>query len=202
MDNDFMLNQLGTRNGDIFTFRVNVSDHNYEKGYYVTHIYALDFAGNQVCVELDPILIQDPVTKIEMIEYSDYFMMEGFVLDVLPETNVQGLLERFSNEGLQVRDKNGIIISGSTAVGTGATINLYKGTQLVDSVTVVIAGDMDGNSLVDTTDYLRVKSAFLGSFKLDAAEGYAADVDKNDILDSTDYMRIKSHFLGNYDLNH
>jgi hypothetical protein len=69
MDNDFMLNQLGTRNGDIFTFRVNVSDHNYEKGYYVTHIYALDFAGNQTCVELVILhrsgFLQSPVRRYE-----------------------------------------------------------------------------------------------------------------------------------------
>ena len=36
----------GTANGNLYTFRVNVSDHNYELGEYVTHIYAYDSAGN------------------------------------------------------------------------------------------------------------------------------------------------------------
>jgi hypothetical protein len=180
---------------------MNISDHNYEKGYYVTHIYALDFAGNQTCVELDPVLIQDPVTKIEITDYSDYTLMEGFVLDVKPETDVQNLLAHFTNEDLQVTDANGHPITGTATVGTGATVNLYKGTELVDQVTVVIAGDIDGNSLIDTTDYMRIKSAFLGSFSLSEAEGYAADVNKNDMLDTTDYIRIKSHFLGEYELN-
>ena len=36
----------GKRNGDTFTYRVNVSDHNKESGEYITHIYAYDSAGN------------------------------------------------------------------------------------------------------------------------------------------------------------
>ena len=36
----------GTINGDQVSFRVNISDHNYESGDYVTDIYAYDKAGN------------------------------------------------------------------------------------------------------------------------------------------------------------
>ena len=47
----------GTRNGDVFTYRVNISDHNYEQGTYHTHIYAFDRYGNYdsdgtICVEV------------------------------------------------------------------------------------------------------------------------------------------------------
>ena len=37
----------GTKNGNTYTFRVNVSEHNNESGLYHTHIYAWDKAGNQ-----------------------------------------------------------------------------------------------------------------------------------------------------------
>lgn len=36
----------GTSNGNSYTYRVNISDHNYELGEYITHIYAYDPAGN------------------------------------------------------------------------------------------------------------------------------------------------------------
>lgn len=36
----------GTANGKVYTFRVKDIDHNYERGRYVTHIYAFDKAGN------------------------------------------------------------------------------------------------------------------------------------------------------------
>lgn len=37
----------GTKNGDIYSFRVNIGDHNNEYGVYHNHIYAYDAAGNE-----------------------------------------------------------------------------------------------------------------------------------------------------------
>ena len=47
---DWATNSLcsGTADGDTYTYRVNISDHNYELGEYITHIYAYDSAGNFV----------------------------------------------------------------------------------------------------------------------------------------------------------
>jgi hypothetical protein len=55
----FMTTQLGTKNGDIYTFRVNASDHNNETGEYVTHIYAKDCAGNVVSLPLSTVLVMN-----------------------------------------------------------------------------------------------------------------------------------------------
>ena len=125
---------------------------------------------------------------------------QQYLRDVKASTTVSSLLTRFENETLKVLDKDGNTLSSTSKVGTGATINLYDGTKLVDSVTVVVLGDVDGNAIVDTTDYMRVKQTFLRSFTLDGVYKEAADVDKNNIVDSTDGMRIKSHFLGTYNL--
>lgn len=38
----------GIKNGNIYSFRVNRSDHNHEYGVYHNHIYAYDAAGNQI----------------------------------------------------------------------------------------------------------------------------------------------------------
>lgn len=38
--------ELGTADGNTYTFKVADSDHNLERGYYITHIYAYDYAGN------------------------------------------------------------------------------------------------------------------------------------------------------------
>lgn len=47
---DWATNSLcsGTADGDTYMYRVNISDHNYELGEYITHIYAYDSAGNFV----------------------------------------------------------------------------------------------------------------------------------------------------------
>ncbi len=51
----------GTKNGDIYTYRVNISDHNNEKGVYRTHIYAFDKAGNSICVPIEDVIIAEEV---------------------------------------------------------------------------------------------------------------------------------------------
>lgn len=44
---DDLLWKNGTINGNTVTFNVRASDHNNESGYYATHIYAYDAAGNE-----------------------------------------------------------------------------------------------------------------------------------------------------------
>ncbi len=43
----------GTANGNVYSYRVNTSDHNGETGEYTTHIYAFDNAGNVSNCQLD-----------------------------------------------------------------------------------------------------------------------------------------------------
>jgi hypothetical protein len=62
----------------------------------------------------------------------------------------------------------------------------------------IMLGDIDGNGIIDTTDYMRAKAAFLGTFELSEAQFLAADVDKNGVIDTTDCLRIKAHFLGTF----
>ena len=191
---DFMNTQRGTRNGDTFTFRVKTSDHNGDLGYYATHIYAVDCAGNRASAEPDLILVQDPQTtldKITLVSASDYSMENTCVMGVAQKTTVQTLLKQFENTDLKVVDQDGNVISDTSIVGTGTTVNLYDGTKLVDSVTIVVLGDVDGNGIVDATDYLRIKSVFLGKFTMNDVERKAADVDSNGVIDTTDYIRVK-----------
>ncbi len=48
----------GTAEGNSYTYRVNVSDHNYEMGEYLTHIYAYDPAGNEAAAHAPVQVIQ------------------------------------------------------------------------------------------------------------------------------------------------
>jgi ribosomal protein L23 len=197
---DFLNTQLGQRSGDIFTFYVRTSDHNNELGAYVTHIYAVDCAGNEISVPVDAVNVRDFNEEITLVSSSDYAMENGYILHVKPQTTVQSLLTQFENENLVVQDPSGNAIGSSAVVGTGATVNLYNGDLVVQRVTVVILGDVDGNGIVDATDYLRIKAAALGKLALNEAENLAADIDKDDIIAPNDYAKVKEYFLGTFNL--
>lgn len=198
---DFMNTQQGTKSGNTYTFQVKASQHNYETGAYITHIYAVDKGGNQTQLVLNTVTVgEQKPTGITLVSSGSYTLKNGMVMNVTASTTVNTLLRQFENDDLQVVNQDGSRITGSALVGTGTTVKLYSGSQCIDTVTVVIRGDVDGNGIVDTTDYMRVKSAFLSYFQLNDPQRYAADADGSGKVDTTDCVRIKSQFLGTYSL--
>ena len=219
---NFMNTQKGTKNGDTYTFRVNASAHNFEGGQYVTHIYAVDKGGNQTQLVLEQVEVKDPgedepvvpeepvlpdepalpeePEEITLRDTAPYTQEEGLLKYVSDGTTVQALLAHFENGALEVQDRKGNPLTAADTVGTGTSLTLYSGDQAVDTLVVVVLGDVDGNGTVDTTDYMRIKASFMGSYAMTEVERCAADVDQNGIMGTTDYMRIKAYFLDDYDL--
>lgn len=202
---DFMNTQKGTKNGDTWTFRVYTSVHGYETGWYATHIYAVDKGGNTVSLALDTVEVKDPEPtliqqQIKLNTDNEYLKLGNLIKNVPEDTFVGDLLCCFENEGLVVLDRAGNPMADSAIVGTGVTVNLYSGGELVDYAAVVIRGDLDGSGHVDTNDYMRMKASVMGDILLSPAETAAADVDYSDSVNSTDYMQLKAHFLGQYSL--
>ena len=105
---DFFNTQLGTREGDTYTFRVKTEDHNGEQGYYATHIYATDCAGNRTCFELNSIVVGDPaqvvVPEVTAKSFSLSFedeILVNFYYTVSDTTDVteQGMLVFYDDPG-------------------------------------------------------------------------------------------------------
>ncbi len=197
---DFLNTQQGTKDGDTYTFYVKASDHNNEGGLYATHIYAQDRGGNLVSVTPEAFEVKDLINEISLVGSSSYVKDGDIVSKVSASTKKDAFLKQFENSGLSVKDSLGKEIASSSFVGTGTAVELYDGSTLVDKIYVVVLGDVDGNGIVDGTDYLRVKSKFLENMELDSYQSLAADVDGNGFIDGTDYIRIKGQFLGTFSI--
>ena len=197
LDADFLTTQLGTKEGNTYTFHVKTSDHNDEIGMYVTHIYALDKGGNWVNLHLEPVEVKEAIT---LTEDATCGLEDDLLVNVRVGTKVSALLRQLENENLTVQDQSGNPLSNTAVLSTGVTMNLYRDGKLLDRVTVVVTGDVNGDGVVDTTDYMRVKALFLGRLQLSAAETRAADVDGSQSVDTTDYMKIKAYMLVKIDL--
>jgi hypothetical protein len=194
---DFFNTQRGTSIGDNkYTFTVKTSDHNNELGEYATHIYARDLGGNQVSVTPDSIIVKDASLDCITLVNTSKYTVDGTMLgNVQSETKVSSFLSQFEQGDYKVVDKNGAQISNTALVGTGAKINLYANGVLVDSMTIVITGDVDGTGKIDTVDYIRIKSSLVGGFSFNEAENSAADVDGSNSITSVDYIRLKTQLL-------
>jgi len=60
----------GNKNGDVYSYRINVSDHNNESGVYRTHIYAFDAAGNSVCYQVPDITLANNNEVVAQTTYN------------------------------------------------------------------------------------------------------------------------------------
>ena len=129
-----------------------------------------------------------------------YEIKDNFLCNVSEETGVSEIISAFSTKGIAVFNAEGKKVSESEKIGTGYVVSLIVGGETVDSLTVIILGDVDGSGIVDSTDYLRTKQHFLGKLTLEGLYAMASDVDNSQTIDATDYLKIKSHFLGNNDL--
>ena len=146
--------------------------------------------------------VKDPdPDKLILADNATCKVEEGLLKNISLNTTAKALLSQFKNKKLELLDSGGNALADTDPVGTGTTVNLYLDGKLVDTVTVVILGDLDGNGRITSTDYLRLKASIMGSYTLDKAAAVAGDVDLNGSLNTTDYLRIKAHFLGEYDLN-
>ncbi|MBE6647927.1 MAG: hypothetical protein E7614_00215 [Ruminococcaceae bacterium] len=141
--------------------------------------------------------------KIEdklVLKKDSSFIKDGANLYISSNQTVGNVISNFDNTKVSILKSDGTIAEKSDYVGTGSTVILIKDGIKYDSVTIIVKGDVDGDGKIDSTDYLRIKSAFVGMISLDSTSKKAADIDSNNIIDTTDYMRVKSHFLGNYNI--
>ncbi len=141
------------------------------------------------------------VNNLVLKSRSDYWLYNSMLYFVKEKETVSQLIENFDNIFIDVKDSLGNSMGANATVGTGCTVMLMKNGAVSDCTTVIVKGDITGEGTVDSTDYLRIKSAFLDTIELTAEFSFAADVDESGKLDSTDYLKIKNHFLGLHTLN-
>ena len=112
---------------------------------------------------------------------------------------VADLLSNFeSSESIAVTAGDTVtdaVLTDSDRVCTGTKVALGD-----DVAYVVIKGDTDGDGVVSSTDYIQVKSHFIGNLVLKGVNFVAADSTESGTLDTTDYIQVKSYFLGDFDL--
>ncbi len=173
----------------------------YEDGYIICDInVAPPYGGVEQLRQVSYLLheIEEPTKETDIVISLDSYLSEenGYLLGVKEGTLVSEILSQLENKDAVVCDKDGNVLGNDDLCKTGCVVKLAYDNTVVDSLTVAVSGDVDGNGVVDATDYIRIKSVFLNNFSVEGEYFLAADVAKDNVLDATDFLRIKSVFLG------
>lgn len=102
--------------------------------------------------------------------------------------------EHFDKHYLVMKSASGKALASTDYIATGTHISLVVDGKTVDSATVCLAGDVNGNGRLEVGDYLMIRRAYFGKYTLSEVASLAADINGNGKLDSTDYTTLKRFF--------
>ena len=121
---------------------------------------------------------------------------------VKPELKADSFKAGFGTN-VTVKSADGKELSADATIGTGCVVELTKDNKVVDTVTVVVKGDTDGNSAIDVLDMEAIQKSILGiGDKLSGAYKEAATLTE-DSADITvlDMEAIQKDILGIQKIN-
>ena len=113
-------------------------------------------------------------------------------------TSAAQLKAGFNGSDVIITDKNNKELAGSALVGTGAKINTLDASgKVVDTVTVVVPGDVNGDAVITTDDARDILRAAVGIAKLSGVYAKAAKVttEKTEIT-TDDARKVLRHAVG------
>ncbi len=85
-------------------------------------------------------------------------------------------------------------------LATGDVLKKFYNDLELDSVTVVVLGDVNSDGLVNSTDYLMLKRNVLGTYELSGTNLRAGCISGGETVGSADYLKLKRQVLGTYDM--
>lgn len=132
---------------------------------------------------------------------SSYVVTRGslnYVSGIDTSLNLVGYVKnQFANtDKIEILDINGNILSSGDIVTTGCVVRLYdsQGTEIVDSIYIVIYGDVDCDGYIDGMDSMLVSCLVAGaltSSDLSAAQIEAGDIDNTSSVNLADAAYIQ-----------
>lgn len=99
---------------------------------------------------------------------------------------VDSIISYFNNVDIVIVNKNGAVMGGSEKVGTGCKLRLLNNGQIMQEVTLIIYGDIDGDGYYNSCDALLVRLISAGMLSAGSAELKAADINRDGSVDEGD----------------
>ena len=131
----------------------------------------------------------------------DYGFIRGFTVYTDEELNhfaptVAEVKSEFANSDLVFVSADGTMLTDDDHIGTGTVIRLMDGDQELDSVTVIISGDLDGNGYITTHDASLILQAVVQKIVLTDLQIAAADVNGSGSVNNPDASMILRYLVG------
>ncbi|MBQ2661371.1 MAG: leucine-rich repeat protein [Clostridia bacterium] len=135
------------------------------------------------------------IDRILLTSESELSIANGMLFGVTPQTTVAALLANFAGGNMSVVDKNGKVLDIDKTVGTGSRVRLTDGDTVIDELTVVISGDVNGDGNINSRDLAAMQKHILGTAELTGIYINSSDVNADSKINSRDLSALQKIIL-------
>ena len=122
---------------------------------------------------------------------------EGYIREVKEGQNtVADIKKEFANETLTFTSASGKVLSDSEKVGTGTVISLMDGDTVLDSVTIIMTGDINGDGIVNVRDASMTHRSLIGKETASHIQTIAMDCNGDGNVNNKDAAMILQVLVG------
>ena len=150
--------------------------------------------ANGDATKVNPII---SYTSTELNLYNYNVAQGNFVSKINPATTADAFINSLNPmDASYIELVNSHTLTSNEAIGTGTTANIYYEGALVNSYTVVIFGDVSGDSFIGVSDLIAIKKHLLKTNLLTGASEKAARVSGKSSVSLSDLIAVKKQILG------
>ncbi len=184
-------NKLVTDSGDIFKMKFRVKNTVTEEAKTVIKVKGISASGgdgivgaNDTSIEVGIKLSKEPAK----ITSDKYVIEKTTIARVAPGTTLKTFKENVeANREIVILDKDGNELEEDSALGTNMTLKVGEELQY----TIIVTGDIDGDTEITTNDLAQLKVHLIDYEKLTGNSLIAADVDNDKEVTINDLAQIK-----------
>ena len=116
----------------------------------------------------------------------------------LNNNTVSFISSQFRNTASSLRfvSSNGDVLLNNSKVGTGSTIYLMNGEKILDTIKVVVTGDVNGDGKVNNADVAKIARFVVKKEEPDYYQSIAADVNGNGSVNNRDAAYLMRYLVG------
>lgn len=120
----------------------------------------------------------------------------GYIRRIPFNTPVQNVVSEFDNSSLLFYNISGTELGLTSVVGTGTTIVLKNGENVLDKETVVITGDMTGDGLLNNRDVAMVNRYLVNKVTPQECQVVALDLNGDGYINNKDAAMAARYLVG------
>ena len=145
------------------------------------------------------VIVRNPevsVSESDVLALLKGIKSNNYIYGYKPDMTVDTLTKELSGKyTVTVTNASGSTITGSAKVGTGSKVKVTSGDTSYE-YTVIIFGDLNGDSIINSADLLKMRQHLLETNKLSDVFLVAANTTRDNTgINSADLLKMRQHLL-------